>query len=135
MPRHGESVRVDDEGARGVLRVYIWDSVCRHDHVANVNQLVRGQAALIAGHDDFFPNGLGDIRREAWEVAPRVRVSARFGKPTGHFCLCVLGIFAAAVPDEIIVAKVPTFVAGNFTVSMFQRSLRSPWLIFTASIA
>ena len=118
MPRHGESVRVDDEGARGVVRVYIWDSVRRHDHAANVNQLVRGQAALIAGHDDLFPNGLGDIRREAREVTPRVCVSAGFGKPTGHFCLCMLGIFATAVLDEIIVAKVPKFVAGDFTVNV-----------------
>jgi hypothetical protein len=74
-----------------------------------VNQLVRGEAVLTARHSDLFPDGLGYILKKAGEVAPRVRVSAGFGKPIGHFCLGTVGIFAVAVLNEIVAAKVPNF--------------------------
>ena len=95
------------------LGVYFRQLVLRHKKIADTHQLIRSGAALDAGCQKSLTEVLGHLCGVSGEVAPRVRVPARFGEPFSHACLSAVGIFATAVLMEIVVAKVAKLAAGD----------------------
>jgi hypothetical protein len=116
------------------LGVYFRQLVLRHKKNADTHQLIRSGAALDARGEKSLTEVLGHLCREPGEVAPRVRVPARFGKPFSHARLSTVGIFATTVLDEIVVAKLRNLLPGT-SPTIPQRPLSASWSISTTSMA